>query len=573
MNDNGSPTSSRLAETLMRWLWRRPAAGLAERARRRVTVYLVPYLFFLYILAYLDRVNVSVAALRMVHPVSEGGLGFTQSIIGFGAGIFFWGYWILEVPSTLSVLRWGARWVFVRILVLWGLACVLVGLVGTPFADSLFSWLPTVNPQAGVLVGLDRASDFLFGWLATEPLGWGSGLAHFINGLPTEPANQFYFFRFMLGFFEGGFFPSVILYLSLWFRAEDRAKAIAGFMAAIPISSMLGTPLSGLLLNLDWLDLPGWRWIFILQGAAPVVAGVVTLFFLPDRPEHARWLPEDERACLVAALRREHHGKQGHGPGAWAGQLGTVLLLTAVYFGLNVSSYGITMFLPAIIKSQTGLSDVWVSLVAAPFYLVALVAMLVNGRHSDRRHERIAHVAVPLACLGLALAAVAALDGRGLWPVCVMVFVVGTFMYAHLPAFWPLPTKFLGVAAAAAAIGFINMIGNLGGSVGPMVVGNTVSGGAGEALHFGPALAKLALFPLAAAVIVVAIGITRRKQLAARPEAGEVQVVDTTETVLVSASLQEGKAAGTTGAADVSPEGCEPAPPDGPPAPGNGKAS
>ena len=216
-----------LTDRCINLVWRTPAETAGERARRRVTIRLIPYLFFLYILAYLDRVNVSVAVLGMERPADAGGMGFTKEIIGFGAGVFFWGYWILEVPSTLSVLRRGARWVFVRILVLWGLSCVLVGTIGTPFSNSLFSWLPTVNPDLGLFVSLDGGVDILFGWLArllghAEPLAWFRDLAHFFNGLETEPINQFYFYRFMLGFFEGGFFPSVILYLSLWFRAADR---------------------------------------------------------------------------------------------------------------------------------------------------------------------------------------------------------------------------------------------------------------------------------------------------------------------------------------------------------------
>jgi ACS family tartrate transporter-like MFS transporter len=528
MTNPGTSPPVRLADHLMRLVWRSEPANLAERARRRVTLHLVPYLFFLYILAYLDRVNVSVAALRMAEPPDVGGLGFLQTTIGFGAGIFFWGYWVLEVPSTLSVLRWGARWVFVRILVLWGLACVLVGLVGTPWEEAAFGWL-------GGPVG-----DVIFHGIG--------GLAHLFSFDPGPldqlVVRQFYFFRFLLGFFEGGFFPSVILYLSLWFRPEDRARAIAGFMAAIPLSSLIGIPISGLLLELNWFDLPGWRWIFILQGALPVLAGFATLFCLPDRPEHARWLPEDERRYLVAALHREQQHKQAHGFSSWSGQLGTVLLLTLVYFGLNVSSYGLQMFLPKIIKSQTGLSDVWASLVAAPFYLIALVAMLLNGLHSDRTQERIAHVAVPLLGLALGTAAVAVLAGQGLWPVFVMVFVVGAFMFAHLPAFWPLPTKFLGATAAAAAIGFINMIGNLGGFVGPTVVGNAVAEQGAGPVDFRAALFRLAPFPAASALIIVLIWYLRRQQLAAEPEPGEVQVVDTTETLLVSAALEEDKPIG-----------------------------
>ena len=194
---------------------------------------------------------------------AQGGLGFSKEIIGFGAGIFFWGYWILEVPSTLSVLRWGARYVFVRILVLWGLSCMLIGTIGTPFSSTLFGWLPTINLDAGCAdrPGWHGRCCSSAGWRDLfghgEPLTWFRGLAQFYNGLPTEPVNQFYFFRFMLGFFEGGFFPSVILYLSLWFRAADRAKAIANFMAAIPVANVFGLPISGLLLELNWFGWPG----------------------------------------------------------------------------------------------------------------------------------------------------------------------------------------------------------------------------------------------------------------------------------------------------------------------------
>jgi sugar phosphate permease len=482
------------AERLMGLFWRKPAGSREERCRRRVVVYLIPFLFGLYILAYLDRTNVSVAALRMSEPPELDGLGYSTRIIGFGGGIFFWGYWILEVPSTLSVLRWGARYVFVRILILWGLACTLIGLIGTPWGNSLLGWL-------GGPVG-----DFLF-----RGLGF---LAHDVLGKDPGPLNdlvlrQFYFLRFMLGFFEGGFFPSVILYLTLWFPARDRARAIATFMSAIPVSSIIGAPLSGLLLDFHAFGLPGWRWIFILQGLLPVVAGFVTLFFLPDRPETAAWLPADERAGLMAELEREHRSKQGHGHWAWLNQAGAVLLLTGYYFCINVSSYGVTIFMPKIIKAQSGLkNDTLVSLLAALPYVAGLVGMLVNGAHSDRTKERIGHTVVPLTCLSLGLFAAWLLDGTGVWAVLAMIFLVGTFMYAHLPAFWPIPSMFLGAAAAASAIGFINMIGNLGGFFGPVWVGEEA------AASFGPALYKMAWFPLIAVALILVVGFTRRKTLA-----------------------------------------------------------
>ncbi|HLJ92287.1 MAG TPA: MFS transporter, partial [Gemmataceae bacterium] len=242
MNHSGLQQAG-VGDRLMSLIWRKPPDSLAERARRRITLHLIPYLFFLYILAYLDRVNVSVAQFGMEKPTGEGGLGFDLAVFGFGAGLFFWGYWILEIPSTVSIVRWGARWVFVRILILWGICAALIGAIGTPFATRLFEWLP-------------GTFHFLLGWLISGS-GTDSAIVRFVNELPHNPAYQFYFFRFMLGFFEGGFFPSVIFYLSYWFRDKDRAKAIAGFMAAIPLSSMLGVPASGLLLGVNWFHLPG----------------------------------------------------------------------------------------------------------------------------------------------------------------------------------------------------------------------------------------------------------------------------------------------------------------------------
>src|SRR5262245_56011276 len=294
------PARRPFADRLMALIWRRPAADVPEQTRRRVVVYLIPYLFFLYILAYLDRVNISVAALGMEKKLPEGGLGFTSEIIGFGGGIFFWGYWLLEIPSTLSVLKWGARWVFVRILILWGLACTLIGFIGTPLADRMFGWLSS-PAMDGIFAGIAD----LTRWIHAQGVPMDAGNVN-------DPAvRQFYFLRFMLGFFEGGFFPSVILYLALWFRARDRAKAIATFMAAIPVSVLIGSPISGLMLHIPWFDEPtgeahqGWRWIFIIQGTVPILAGFATIFFLPDRPEKARWLKPEERDWLVNELHQE----------------------------------------------------------------------------------------------------------------------------------------------------------------------------------------------------------------------------------------------------------------------------
>jgi MFS family permease len=312
----------------------------------------------------------------------------------------------------------------------------------------------------------------------------------------------------MLGFFEGGFFPSVIVYLSIWFRGEDRAKAIASFMSAIPLSLVLGVPVSGMLLGVHWFGLPGWRWIFLLEGIAPVIAGFVTLFYLPDRPAKAQWLPAEERAWLAAELEREHKAKAGLGHWVWVRHLGAVLLLTAVYFFSNLTSYGLTMFMPAIIKSQSGATSQMASFLAALPYFMGLIVMLVNGWHSDRTGERPWHAALPLALLSGGIWLTAMFDGVPVLPVIVIIFGVGTFLFAHLPAFWPMPTMFLGATAAASAIGFINMIGNLGGSVGPSLVGNLADG----QTSFAPALRVIAPWPLVAAALILLAGYTQRKR-------------------------------------------------------------
>ena len=267
---------------------------LGEQTRRRVVVHLIPYLFFLYILAYIDRTNVSVAKLGMQKDPSQGGLGFSEEVIGFGAGIFFWGYWILEIPSTLSVLKWGARWVFVRILILWGACCALIGTIGTPWADyrlRVAAELPPRPSRQPVLLPPVHARV-----LRGRLLPVGDPLP-----VPVVPAPR----------------PG----------PGDRRfhGRHPGVLAARP-------PISGLMLQMDAFGVEGWRWIFILQGLAPILAGFATLFFLPDRPEKAAWLTA-RGAGLAPGRVRGGEGPPGHGHRRPGGQPGrVVLLLTAYYF-------------------------------------------------------------------------------------------------------------------------------------------------------------------------------------------------------------------------------------------------
>jgi sugar phosphate permease len=296
----------------------------------------------------------------------------------------------------------------------------------------------------------------------------------------------------------------------LWFRPRDRGRAIATFTAAIPVSSMIGSPLSGALLRLDWLGLPGWRWVLILQGAVPILAGFVTLFFLPNRPADATWLKADEKDWLVRELAGEQEARKAHGHLGWLGQGWVVLLLTVYYFCMNVTSYGLSMFMPTIIKAQSGVSDTWAAVLAGLPYAAGLAGMLVNGWHSDRSQERIGHVVVPLVCLSLGLFLAGWFHNAGPVAVLIMIFGVGTFMYAQLPAFWPIPTIFMGSAAAASAIGFINMMGNLGGFVGP-----TLFSEAARNEQYAQGLHRLAPFPLVSVAIILFIGYLRRDRLRA----------------------------------------------------------
>jgi MFS transporter, ACS family, tartrate transporter len=387
------------------------SSAVAERARRRIAVRLMPFLFILYIIAFLDRVNVSYAALDMVRD-----LGFSDRVLGDGLGIFFVGYFLLEIPGTIIVERWSARKWIARIMISWGILATWMG---------------------------------------------------FIHG-----KTEFYWIRFFLGAAEAGFFPGIIVYLSHWFRYEDRAKAVALFMSAIPVSNILGAPVSGLILGVNWLGIPGWRWVFIVEGIPAVILGVVTLFYLTDWPREAKWLPEDERRWISEELERERAAKRKARPLSilQAMRQPEVLLLVAAYFLVVTGYYGFTLWLPTLIKRLSGLPNLVVTLVAMIPYLAGLVAMLAVGWHSDRTGERRWHCAVPMAVGGIALA-LGTLAADYLVVAIALFAIVAAGALSYLPAFWALPTAFLTESAAAAAIGLINSFGNLGGFVGPYVVG------------------------------------------------------------------------------------------------------
>ncbi|MBI3949732.1 MAG: MFS transporter [Acidobacteria bacterium] len=372
---------------------------------------IMPYVFILYIIAFLDRVNIGYAALEMTKD-----LGFTAEVYGFGAGIFFIGYVLLEIPGTLLVENWSARGWIARIMISWGILATLMGFIHT--------------------------------------------------------ATQFYWVRFLLGAAEAGFFPGIIVYLSHWFGYEDRAKAVALFMAAIPISNIIGSPLSGLLLGINWFGLAGWRWLFILEGAPAIIFGIATIFYLTDWPHQAKWLLAGEREWITAELDQEKQRKNAeHSYRIWeALKHREVIMLTLAYFFIVTSLYGFNFWLPTIIKKLSGLPNLLVTLIAALPYCIGLIAMLLIGWSSDRTGERRWHTALPMivTSLGLLLSAVTQNNAA----VAIAMFCLAAAgLSGYLPGFWALPTSFLTGSAAAAAIGLINSVGNIGGFVGPYVVG------------------------------------------------------------------------------------------------------
>lgn len=378
---------------------------------RKIAVRLLPFLFLLYIVAFLDRVNVSFAGLEMARD-----LNFSDRVFGLGAGIFFIGYVVFEIPGALLVERWSARKVIARILITWGVVTMLVAMVRTP--------------------------------------------------------GQFYAARFLLGAAEAGFFPGVLVYLTHWFRYEDRAKAAALFMVAIPVANVIGSPLAGAILNVHWAGWPGWRWLFVLEGIPAVILGLVTVYFLPDWPEEANWLEAEERDWITEELARQKQAMLAVGQISIgeALRMPRVMLLTLIYFLSVTGIYGFAVWFPTILKRATGFSNFTVTLLAALPYAAGVIAMLLNGWHSDSSRERRWHTAMPLllgaACLGGALVS----SGNLVLAFALMV-VVGACTTAFLPSFWPLPTEFLTESAAAASIGLINALGNLGGFLGPYAMG------------------------------------------------------------------------------------------------------
>jgi ACS family tartrate transporter-like MFS transporter len=408
------------------------ATALAK-ARRR----LLPFLFLLYVVSYLDRINVGFAALQM-----NAALGFSSVTYSLGAGIFFLGYTLLEIPSNVILARVGARLWIARIMITWGLV------------------------SAGMMF--------------------------------VHSASAFYALRFALGAAEAGFFPGIIYCLTRWFPRRERAHAIAGFMTAVVIAGVIGGPISGLLLSLDGLGgLAGWQWLFVVEGLPAVVLGLMVLRALPETPADARWLTPAEQQALTARLEQEATAASTVHSIRGALTSGRVWLLAAVYFTIPVALYAMGFWMPQILRGASGGSDFSTGLLSAIPYAVAAVGMVLIGRNSDRTGERRWHIALSAIGGGAAFALTGFM--HGIVPSLVTLSIAMLGLAAMLGPFWAFATSFLGGIGAAAGIALVNSVGNIGGFVGPNIIGyvqQTTNGFRGGLVVIGAVLAAGGLLVL-----------------------------------------------------------------------------
>jgi MFS transporter, ACS family, tartrate transporter len=319
--------------------------------------------------------------------------------------------------------------------------------------------------------------------------------------------------RFLVGAAEAGFLPAVLVYVSHWFRTEDRARAVASFYAANPLSYVVGSPLAGLLLGISWLGLRGWRWLFILEGIPAIVFGAITIFYLTDWPRQARWLRDDEREWIEAELEREKQAKQRvRSYTVWqALRQRDVILLTLCYFFATAGGYGIAFWLPTILKRLSGQSDIRVTLFAALPFLAGFVMQQCNGWHSDQAGERRWHAAVPIFLAGAALLLAVKFGSNTALAVGLFTLVGASYFSFH-PCFWAVPSTFLSASAAAASIGLINSLGNLGGFVGPLMMGYLVT----RTRSFTAGLLYLVGSLCLSGILMLAVGVGRGRVAAAR---------------------------------------------------------
>jgi ACS family tartrate transporter-like MFS transporter len=386
-----------------------PAVGV--RARRRVAYRVLPFVFLIYVVNYIDRVNVSFANLRM-----SADLGFSDRVYGLGVGMFYLTYVLFEIPGAIIVERWSARKWIARIMISWGVVTILTGFV--------------------------------------------------------HSTAQFYAARFFLGLTEASFFPGMIVYLTHWFSSRDRCRAIACFYIAVPTASLVGSPIAGWLLGVYWWSLTGWRWLFILEGIPAIILGIVTIFYLTDWPSQARWLPEDERGWLVDKLQAKLNAKKKIREYTVLQAFcdSRVLLLIACWFLVLSGSLENVYWLPTFVKRLSGFSDRAVTMLLIIPALIGIAGMLINGWHSDKSGERRWHAAIPLLIAGSMYASLIAT--RHNIGVAILFLLLGSgFLVTLYPILVSIPTLILSESAAAASLALINSIGQLGGLAGPYMIG------------------------------------------------------------------------------------------------------
>lgn len=384
------------------------ATQTVKHTRRIVGFRLLPFLFVLYIVNYVDRTNLAYAAVGMSRD-----LGFSDHVFGLGAGIFFISYLALQIPGALLVERWSARRMIAGTMIAWGLLTVLTALVHTPL--------------------------------------------------------QLYAARFVLGAAEAGFFPGVIVYLSHWFIFEDRAKATSNFMGAIPLSAVLGSPLAGWILGRAWLGFAGWRWLFVVEGAPAILLGIVAFFFLTDWPREAAWLAAEQRQWLEHKLKEETPPCTAAITVWQAMRSPTIAWMASLTFLAYIGQYTFVFWVPTMLKRLTGFTDMRVGMVGALPFLAAFVTMQVNGWHSDKQAERRWHSAMPLFVAGIAYFFLS-IPGHSV-AFTIIWFTVAGVLTAYLSTFWAIPTEILSQAEAATAVGLINSVGSIAGFAGPYIFG------------------------------------------------------------------------------------------------------